>query len=622
MCENTYVNIQIGEVLDIDKVAKLKNNTMLKVKPELWYEWDFKKNNELGLDIYKVTKGSKKKAWWICKVDHDHRWDASIGSRVNLSSGCPYCSGRRATENDNLLINNPELCEEWDYEHNKLTPEKYKSKSNRMVSWICKKCKEGFNMSISNRTKGSGCPYCSGQKVNKNNCLSTKNPELASEWHPTLNNGLTPLDVTCGASEKVWWLCDKGHEWKSSIYSRSYGHGCPFCVNLKIDKSNSLFTIKPKVAKYWHETKNGDLTPHNVSCGSGQKVWWKCDCGKDYEMTVVHRVKTSACPNCTQFIFMASKGVDDMWTTNPDLASLLANPEDGYKYTQSSGKKVDWKCPDCGEIIKDKKISHIKNRMFKCHICNDGMSFPERIIYNLLLKLNLDFIHDKTITWSFDRRYDFYLPFYNTIIEIHGKQHYKEMFKNIGGRTLEEEQENDRLKEKLAKENGIEHYIVIDARHSDFEYIKINIMKSTIGKLFDIDSIDWDKINKKSQSSLLFKICDLWNEGCSIKKISNELSKDRNTITKYLKVANTLSFVDYSIEESMERGYLDSNKNFRPIVQLTLDKQFIKEYKSISDAVKEVEINRTSISMCCSGKRNIAGNFLWMYLEDYKKHMQ
>ena len=41
-------------------------------------------------------------------------------------------------------------------------------------------------------------------------------------------------------------------------------------------------------------------------------------------------------------------GINDMWTTNPELASLLADPNDGYKYMQSSGHKVKWKCKNCG----------------------------------------------------------------------------------------------------------------------------------------------------------------------------------------------------------------------------------------------------------------------------------
>ena len=62
-----YINFQTGEALDLKKVNDLKDNALLKVKPELWIEWDFEKNDELGFDIWSLSKGSRERVWWICK---------------------------------------------------------------------------------------------------------------------------------------------------------------------------------------------------------------------------------------------------------------------------------------------------------------------------------------------------------------------------------------------------------------------------------------------------------------------------------------------------------------------------------------------------------------------------
>ena len=45
--------------------------------------------------------------------------------------------------------------------------------------------------------------------------LAETHPEIAKEWHPTLNGDLTPRDFTHGSDKKPWWKCDKGddHEW-------------------------------------------------------------------------------------------------------------------------------------------------------------------------------------------------------------------------------------------------------------------------------------------------------------------------------------------------------------------------------------------------------------------------
>ena len=59
------------------------------------------------------------------------------------------------------------------------------------------------------RTRGTnGCPYCGNKKVLAGfNDLASIEPEIAAEWHPTLNGALTPEMVTAGSNRKVWWLC-------------------------------------------------------------------------------------------------------------------------------------------------------------------------------------------------------------------------------------------------------------------------------------------------------------------------------------------------------------------------------------------------------------------------------
>ena len=51
--------------------------------------------------------------------------------------------------------------------------------------------------------------------------LSKTHPELAAQWHPTRNEGLTPEDVRANSYKKVWWVCGKGHEWDSRVNRRA-----------------------------------------------------------------------------------------------------------------------------------------------------------------------------------------------------------------------------------------------------------------------------------------------------------------------------------------------------------------------------------------------------------------
>ena len=45
----------------------------------------------------------------------------------------------------------------------------------------------------------------------------------------------------------------------------------------------SLAETHPEIAKQWHPIYNKDLTPFDVTPGSGKIVWWKCPKGDDHE---------------------------------------------------------------------------------------------------------------------------------------------------------------------------------------------------------------------------------------------------------------------------------------------------------------------------------------------------
>ena len=101
--------------------------------------------------------------------------------------------------------------------------------SEKKVWWKCSKGHE-WKATIVNRNKGRNCPYCSNRKVLKGyNDLQTVNLKLANEWNYEKNNGLTPFDVLPNSDKKVWWKCEKGHEWQARIADRNNGRGCLEC---------------------------------------------------------------------------------------------------------------------------------------------------------------------------------------------------------------------------------------------------------------------------------------------------------------------------------------------------------------------------------------------------------
>lgn len=273
--------------------------------PKLASEWDYEKNN--GLTPMDVLPNTAKKIWWKCK--NGHEWQATVNSRTR-DSGCPYCSGRYAIKGEtDLRTVNPVLAKEWNYEkNNELTPMDVLPCSNKKVWWRCNQGHE-WQAIIGNRIKGHGCPYCAGQKaVTGKNDLQTANPLLVDEWDFEKNNGLTPMDVMPYSDKKVWWRCQKGHEWQAVIKSRSKGHGCPYCSGrYAIKGETDLQTVNPKLASEWDYERNNGLTPTDVLPSSNKKVWWICRQGHKWQALINNRDKGRGCPECAKQKRMKNK---------------------------------------------------------------------------------------------------------------------------------------------------------------------------------------------------------------------------------------------------------------------------------------------------------------------------
>ena len=291
---------------------------------------------------------------------------------------------KRKTEFVSLADACPEIAAEWHYEANKnmqdfyghdiSTPDKVSFSSGRKFWWICKNGHE-FEASIdARRSKGSGCPYCAGKAVWPGfNDLATTNPAIAKEWHPTLNEGLKPTDVTSGSGKKVWWQCHKyaDHIWATAISLRTgQNTKCPYCAGHKILAGfNDLATVNPVLTREWHPTLNGDLKPTEVGVGK-YDVWWFGTCGHSFKSRVSNRhFLHQGCPYCAGL--KALPGLNDLETVCPDLAKLwhptLNSDLKPSNITGSSNKKVFW-LGTCGHTWES---SICNARKYGCPICSN-----------------------------------------------------------------------------------------------------------------------------------------------------------------------------------------------------------------------------------------------------------
>ena len=200
-----------------------EENSLAAKFPDLLSEWDTEKNSPLLPT--QVMPGAHRKVWWRCPKGHS--WQASVASRVTSNAGCPFCAGQKVLSGFNDLASlHPQLAEQWDRKKNgALTPEAVSAYSNRRVWWLCDKG-HSFCAVIAHRVnRESDCPYCTNRKVLPGfNDLETKEPVIASQWHPTLNGSFTPQQVTPGKQR-----C-----------------GCPVCVGRPLSQCTAISAGQPE----------------------------------------------------------------------------------------------------------------------------------------------------------------------------------------------------------------------------------------------------------------------------------------------------------------------------------------------------------------------------------------
>lgn len=278
-----------------------EQNCLAKQFPMLAVEWDSEKN--APLTPKDITPGSHKLIWWRCQNGHSYR--SAVKTRVQ-GSGCPYCAGKNVLpEETSLAAEYPSIAKEWDAAKNvPLLPTQVISGTKRKVWWLCPKGHSWRAAVFSRTVLGTGCPVCTGrQALAGENDLATPYPDIAAQWDEEKNGALHPSNVTAGSNRRVWWRCEKGHSYRAVIAQRVQRRdGCPYCANRKVLPGfNDLATAAPLVAKQWHETLNGALTPEMVTAGSHKKAWWQCSYGHVWKATIYSRagVQQCGCPVCT-----------------------------------------------------------------------------------------------------------------------------------------------------------------------------------------------------------------------------------------------------------------------------------------------------------------------------------
>lgn len=279
----------------------------------------------------------------------------------------------------------PSLVAEFDLSRNEpgLDPTTIKRWSNKVRWWTCP-LQHPYDAPVAKRSKGAGCPYCSGARVLAGfNDFASNRPALVAEWD-TFRNDVGPEQVTTWCNQVAHWICPDGHPYPSPISRRAAGHGCSVCSgDLVLVVVNDLATLRPDLAA---EMVDGD--PTAVTVGSKAKRRWRCALGHEWPASVKNRARRgSGCPYCSGHKVLA--GFNDLATLRPDVAAEWdeepgRNAKRADEVTVSSHYKAGWICAG-GHQWKAAVAGRTGKEAKGCGDCAlAGTSRAEQSLYALL----------------------------------------------------------------------------------------------------------------------------------------------------------------------------------------------------------------------------------------------
>ena len=185
---------------------------------------------------------------------------------------------------------------------------------------------------------------------------------------------------------------------------------------------------------------------------------YKClNCGYEgviSELKIIN--KNTRCQVCCKNPKILIKGINTLGSLYPELIKYLYNQNDADLYLPGSSKKIKVQCITCGHI-HEMAVNKLVTKGFYCPQCYSSNSYPNKLMMLILQSLDINFEYEKVFEWSDKKQYDFYLPDYKCIIEMHGGGHYYGIYDT----SAEKIQQNDKYKKDLAIKNGIINYIEI-----------------------------------------------------------------------------------------------------------------------------------------------------------------
>lgn len=401
---------------------------------------------------------------------------------------------------------------------------------------------------------------------------------------------------------------------------------------LKNDNRDLTITNRKIVKKNYGKKNNKQYIKDEIYY---QFICNKCgyDSGEHYIGGVLHKEywilqgglinKKYNCPCCSKSHKITVSHINSI-VSNKDSKWMIPYFQGGYDeakmYTPKSNKKKYFICPHCNRI-KDKEIEicALSSKGYLPCICGDGISYPNKYgfeLFNNQLKDQLqNFIREYSPNWAKRYLYDFYF-------EKDGKKYICEFDGGLGhGKyvhtnsniTIEETIEIDKIKDDLAKTNGIK-LIRIDTSISDSDYISKNILNSELKNIFDFSKVDFKSCDIFACSNLMKSICfDYENNQIYYSDLVKKYGLCEDAIRNYIKRGRKIGWC--------KREYIRQEKTSKKI-KMYFNNEYYEIFKSAVELEKisyekfGIKFNRYGIYAACNGTKKTYHGYRFEYMTD------
>lgn len=410
----------------------------------------------------------------------------------------------------------------------------------------CNLCGHQWDANYGDLIKGSGCPICGKKRIGQKQRMTHE--EFVAKVNELFDNTIEVLEPYIKSDIKISYKCKVcGNEWNAKPNTVLNGHGCPACSLIrraeKRTKNHADFI--QEITKI-----HPDIIIHTEHTGSHDRVKCECKkCGNIWWAKPNTLLCGAGCRKCG-YIKNGENRVKSHEDFLKEFSSLNHNSDniEIIGTYHRALEKIKCRCKLCGSVFEVTPSCLLND--WQCQVCSDNSnSYPNRFSYAFLSLLPVkNHIKEYSPEWIGRRRYDNYFEYKDNkyILEMDGGFHYVDAF----DKTAEEVQAIDKYKDKMAEQHGIK-VIRIECIQTHFNYIKRNIIESSLSEIFDLSNYDWELCNSKIERYSYMSIWEYANKhsSLSVLEIANELNRNENSIRRIIKLGNEKGYCDYKLSQ-------------------------------------------------------------------------